>query len=82
MGFAFPLGLRLLEQSAPTHIPWAWAVNACVSVATPAGAMLLAMTNGCTALFIAGAAGYALAAGGAALISESHPSAAASSASA
>lgn len=61
MGTAFPLGLRWLGASAPAHVPWAWAVNGCVSVATPAGAMLLAMGAGFGALFLAAAAAYALA---------------------
>lgn len=65
MGMAFPLGLRRLEATAPAHVAWAWAVNGCVSVATPAGAMLLAMSAGFGALFAAGAAAYALAFAGA-----------------
>ena len=61
LGTAFPLGLRWIEATAPAHVPWAWAVNGCVSVATPAGAMLLAMQSGFGALFIAGAAAYSVA---------------------
>jgi hypothetical protein len=61
MGTAFPLGLRWIESTTPAHVPWAWAVNGCLSVATPAGAMLLAMQSGFGALFAAGAAAYGLA---------------------
>ncbi|HEY5894833.1 MAG TPA: hypothetical protein VIT91_16555, partial [Chthoniobacterales bacterium] len=61
MGMAFPLGLRWLEAKTPEHVPWAWAVNGCVSVATPAGAMLLAMSAGFNALFVAAAAAYGVA---------------------
>ena len=61
MGIAFPLGLRRLEWSAPAQIPWAWAINGCVSVATPAAAMLLAMSAGFTALFIAAGSAYGIA---------------------
>jgi hypothetical protein len=61
LGAAFPLGLRWLEATAPAHVPWAWAVNGCISVATPAGAMLLAMQSGFGALFAAGAAAYGVA---------------------
>ncbi|MGH7943716.1 MAG: spermidine synthase [Opitutaceae bacterium] len=61
LGTAFPLGLRWLEAGTPAHVPWAWAVNGCISVATPAGAMLLAMRSGFGALFAAGAAAYAIA---------------------
>jgi predicted membrane-bound spermidine synthase len=58
MGLAFPLGLRRLELSEPAQIPWAWAINGCVSVATPAAAMLLAMSAGFTAVFVASAIAY------------------------
>lgn len=61
LGTAFPIGLRQLEAAAPAHVPWAWAINGCVSVATPAGAMLLAMQAGFSALFLAAAAAYTLA---------------------
>jgi hypothetical protein len=61
LGVAFPLGLRALEAANPAHVPWAWAVNGCVSVATPAGAMLLAMQSGFAALFAAAAGAYAIA---------------------
>ena len=67
MGTAFPLGIRRLETIAPSHVPWAWAVNGCISVATPAAAMLLAMTAGFTALFFAAAAAYGIALVGATL---------------
>jgi SAM-dependent methyltransferase len=64
MGMAFPLGLRALEGPAPPHVPWAWAVNGSVSVVTPSGAMLLAMSAGFGALFVAAACAYALAIAG------------------
>lgn len=62
MGMAFPLGLRRLAVLRPAQVPWAWAVNGCVSVATPAGATLLAMTLGFGAVFAAAAVAYAIAA--------------------
>jgi hypothetical protein len=61
MGTAFPTALRWLEATAPAHVPWAWAINGCVSVATPAGALLLSMHSGFGALFVAGAAAYLVA---------------------
>ena len=70
MGMAFPLGLRRLETIAPDHVPWAWAINGCISVATPAAAMLLAMSAGFSALFYAGAGAYLVALLGAALASD------------
>jgi hypothetical protein len=68
MGLAFAPGLRRLETTAPALVPWAWAINGCVSVATPAGAMLLAMNAGFGALFFGAAAAYALAGLGTALL--------------
>ena len=67
MGVAFPLGLRRLDTIAPDHVPWAWAINGCISVATPAAAMLLAMSAGFSALFFVGAGAYFVALAGAAL---------------
>jgi hypothetical protein len=61
LGAAFPLGVRWLDATAPAHVPWAWAVNGCISVAAPAGAMLLAMSSGFGALFAAGAGAYGIA---------------------
>jgi hypothetical protein len=65
LGQAFPVGLRDLERTAPERVPWAWAINGCVSVATPAGAMLLALEWGTGALFALAGLAYALAALGA-----------------
>jgi len=60
MGMAFPLGLRRVAAEQPAQVPWAWAINGCVSVATPAGA-LLAMGAGFTAVFAGAAAAYVVA---------------------
>jgi len=32
MGMAFPLGIRLIEEAAPSMIPWVWGVNGACSV--------------------------------------------------
>ncbi|MBI2497678.1 MAG: hypothetical protein HYV75_07120 [Opitutae bacterium] len=61
MGMAFPLGLRRIAAARPDHVPWAWAVNGCMSVATPAGVMLLAMSAGYTAVSGCAVAAYTLA---------------------
>ncbi len=61
MGQLFPLALRRLESTTPAHIPWAWAINGCLSVATPAAATLLAITFGFPALLLAAGLVYALA---------------------
>lgn len=62
MGMAFPTLLRLLGASDPSHVPWAWAVNGCASVVSPALATIMAVTAGHTAVFLAAAASYAVAA--------------------
>ncbi|MGH8021779.1 MAG: spermidine synthase-like protein [Opitutaceae bacterium] len=51
MGMAFPTGLRLLAADAPAQLPWAWAVNSCLSVVTPSIAMLLAVSAGYSFIF-------------------------------
>jgi len=61
LGCAFPIGLRHLEARGRGYLAWAWAINGSVSVATPAGAMLLALTVGFDALLAAGMAAYAFA---------------------
>lgn len=58
MGMAFPTGLRDLERRTPKQVPWAWGINGCVSVATPAGAMLVAMEAGVSALFLLAVLAY------------------------
>ncbi|HSD74935.1 MAG TPA: hypothetical protein VLB75_09210 [Steroidobacteraceae bacterium] len=45
MGIPFPLALRELEGSL---VPWAWGINGCASVVSPALAMLLAIDVGLT----------------------------------
>ena len=46
MGMPFPLGLKRLAARAPAFIPWAWGINACVSVTAAVLATLLAMHLG------------------------------------
>jgi hypothetical protein len=46
MGIPFPLGIRLLGQDRETLIPWAWAVNACLSVIAPLLSIMLALASG------------------------------------
>lgn len=61
MGQLFPLALRRLESTAAAHIPWAWAINGCLSVATPAAATLLAISLGFSAVLLAATFAYAVA---------------------
>lgn len=46
MGIPFPTGLRELGGTSRGLIPWAWGINGCTSVASAAGAPLLAMEIG------------------------------------
>ena len=62
MGFPFPLGLRVLDSASKSLVPWAWAVNGCLSVASAPAAVLLAAEGGATVVLAAAAASYAIAA--------------------
>jgi len=58
MGFAFPLGLRTLENTQPSHLPWAWGINGCLSVVAAPLATLIAVEGGFTLVFAFAAACY------------------------
>lgn len=62
MGMPFPLGLATLAERRPAYIPWAWGINGCTSVLGTVLASLLAVHLGFTAVAIAAAALYGLAA--------------------
>ncbi|MEN8234652.1 MAG: hypothetical protein ABFR89_06980 [Actinomycetota bacterium] len=62
MGTMFPRGVSHLEARAPQLVPWAWGINGAVSVVSAAVAALLALAFGFTAVLVAGAAAYGLAA--------------------
>ena len=47
MGMPFPLAMRGLEEPL---VPWAWGINGCASVVSPALATLLAIDIGLTAV--------------------------------
>ncbi|MCL5023868.1 MAG: hypothetical protein M1497_10975 [Nitrospirae bacterium] len=61
MGIPFPTGMRTIGEKSPDMIPWAWAVNGCLSVLAPILAVMLAMAVGFKAVFWMGAAAYFLA---------------------
>jgi MFS family permease len=46
LGMPMPTGIRILAQSAPELIPWAWGVNGAASVLGSVGAIALAMLWG------------------------------------
>ncbi|MEP0847917.1 MAG: hypothetical protein HRF50_13990 [Phycisphaerae bacterium] len=65
MGAPMPVGLRRLEQAAPSLTPWAWGVNGVCSVIATSGAVVVAMEWGYREVLIAAAACYLAAAGAA-----------------
>jgi len=62
MGMPFPLGLQRLANTAPALLPWAWGINACVSVVAAVLATLVAMHLGFTAVVILALLAYLAAA--------------------
>jgi hypothetical protein len=60
MGMPFPLGLRYLRQRRREHLPWAWAVNGCLSVVSTALAALLAVEIGFVAVMLVAAGAYGM----------------------
>ncbi len=65
MGAPFPRAIRLLGETAPEAVPWAWAVNGSTSVVSAILATLLALSFGFTWVILGGAAAYLAAAGAA-----------------
>jgi hypothetical protein len=59
MGTAFPGGLAWLRDRAPGLVPWAWAVNGCVSVLASILAAILALSAGFSWVLVAAALFYA-----------------------
>ena len=60
LGMPFPLGIRLLERRAAGLVPWAWAINAFLSVFSSIFCIVLAMAIGFALVLLLGAAVYAL----------------------
>jgi len=63
MGMPFPLGIRTLARDDQRRLAWAWAANGFASVTAAPLAALLALELGSTAVLIAAATAYAVAAG-------------------
>ncbi|NIV30968.1 MAG: hypothetical protein GWN58_16200, partial [Anaerolineae bacterium] len=58
MGMPFPGGLAWLRERAPGMIPWAWAVNGCLSVLASVLAAMIALSAGFSWVLVAGALAY------------------------
>ncbi|MBI5666073.1 MAG: hypothetical protein HZC49_13445 [Nitrospirae bacterium] len=61
MGIPFPAGIKILGRKGEGLIPWAWAVNACMSVLAPVLTIMLALVAGFTFVLWLGAGAYFLA---------------------
>ncbi|UCD34213.1 MAG: hypothetical protein JSU90_07875 [Nitrospiraceae bacterium] len=59
MGIPFPLGISVLGAGHRTAIPWAWAINGCVSVLAPVLTIMVALSAGFTSAAILGCLAYA-----------------------
>ncbi len=62
MGLPFPTGIRILNQSAPDLIPWAWASNACLTVIGSVLCMILSVQAGFSFVLALAAGCYVIAA--------------------
>ena len=58
LGMPMPTGLRMLRDSAPALVPWAWGLNGAASVLGSVGALVIAILAGFDATLFAGAAFY------------------------
>jgi hypothetical protein len=61
MGIPFPMGIKLLGQKNRYLIPWAWAINATLSVLAPIMAIMIAISIGFTYVLWLGSLAYLLA---------------------
>lgn len=61
MGIPFPSGIRLLGLRNGALIPWAWAINACMSVLAPVLTIMLAVVTGFKVVLWTGTLVYLLA---------------------
>ncbi len=61
MGIPFPAGIKFLGRKDEGLIPWAWSVNACMSVLAPILTIMLALVIGFKAVLWIGAVAYLLA---------------------
>ena len=60
LGMPFPLGIRLVAERVPVLLPWAWAINAFLSVFASIFCIVLAMQIGFTNVLILAAGIYCL----------------------
>jgi len=61
MGIPFPSGIKILGRKYEELVPWAWAINAFMSVLAPILTIMLALVTGFQAVLWIGSAAYLLA---------------------
>lgn len=61
MGMPFPLGLRALAAEDEGLVPWAWAINGCLSVIAPSLASMITLSSGFSFVLWLGALVYGMA---------------------
>ena len=61
MGMPFPIGMRLATVQSPMVTPWLWGINGAMSVCASVLAMIIALSDGISTAFWAGAASYGIA---------------------
>ncbi|MEW6162079.1 MAG: hypothetical protein AB1606_01985 [Nitrospirota bacterium] len=61
MGIPFPAGLKILGEKNESLIPWAWAINGCLSVLAPILTIMLAIVIGFKMVLWLGALTYVMA---------------------
>ncbi|MEW6068732.1 MAG: hypothetical protein AB1610_10640 [Nitrospirota bacterium] len=61
MGIPFPTGLKILGERDESLIPWAWAINGCLSVLAPILTIMIALSIGFKFVLWLGALAYVFA---------------------
>jgi hypothetical protein len=71
MGMPFPIGLKVVDTIAKSHVPWAWGINGCVSVISASVAAIMAVELGFLSLLLVAALAYGIAFGSNVLLGRS-----------
>ena len=61
MGIPFPTGMKILGEKCQALIPWAWAINGCLSVLAPILTIIIALVTGFQVILWLSALAYLLA---------------------
>jgi len=61
MGIPFPTGMKILGEKSQPLIPWAWAINGCLSVLAPILTIMIALITGFQVILWLSALAYLLA---------------------